>query len=117
MVQKVGSAGLGVWDQRDPNTITERCELKQVRDKNSILLYAAENIRVKHKKSSGSEVLLHSMQHRTRTLVPALLFCVWVFNMVVYIRVVKRRIILFARFFPEMLLLFLVGKYGRLPAE
>ena len=34
-----------------------------------------------------------------------------------YIKMVKRRIILFARLFPEVLLLFLVGKYGRLPAE
>ena len=33
-----------------------------------------------------------------------------------YIRMVKRRIILFAHLFPEVLL-FLVGKYGRLPAE
>ena len=30
---------------------------------------------------------------------------------------VKRGIILFARLFPEVMLLFLVGKYGRLPAE
>ena len=42
---------------------------------------------------------------------------IWVFNMVVYIRVVKRRIILFAHLFPGVLLLFLVGNYGRLPAE
>ena len=42
---------------------------------------------------------------------------VWVFNMVIYIKMVKRRIILFARLFPGVLLLFLVGKYGRLPAE
>ena len=37
--------------------------------------------------------------------------------MVIYIKMVKRRIILFARLFLEMLLLFLVGKYGHLPAE
>ena len=34
-----------------------------------------------------------------------------------YIRMVKRRIILFAHLFPEVILLFLVGKYGRLPVE
>ena len=34
-----------------------------------------------------------------------------------YIKMVKRRIILFARLFPEVMLLFLVGKYGRLLAE
>ena len=33
------------------------------------------------------------------------------------IRMVKRRIILSAHLFPEVMLLFLVGKYGRLPAE
>ena len=34
-----------------------------------------------------------------------------------YIRMVKRRIVLSARLFPEVMLMFLVGKYGRLPAE
>ena len=34
-----------------------------------------------------------------------------------YIKMVKRRIILFACLFLEVLLIFLVGKYGRLPAE
>ena len=33
-----------------------------------------------------------------------------------YIKMVKRRIILFAHLFPEVILLFL-GNYGRLPAE
>ena len=34
-----------------------------------------------------------------------------------YVKMVKRRIILFDHLFPEVMLLFLVGKYGRLPAE
>ena len=38
-------------------------------------------------------------------------------NMVVYIKIVKRRTILFVCLFPEVLLLFLIGNYGRLPAE
>ena len=46
----------------------------------------------------------------------SLLFCVGI-QYGCYIKMVKRRIILFAHLFPEVLLLFLVGKYGRLPAE
>ena len=45
-----------------------------------------------------------------------LLFCLG-FNMVLYIKMVKRRIVLFVCLFPGMLLLFLIGKYGHLPAE
>ena len=44
-----------------------------------------------------------------------MLFCV-VFNMILYIKVVKRKNSSLCVFL-GMLLLFLIGKYGRLPAE
>ena len=40
-----------------------------------------------------------------------------IFNITVYVKMVKRRIILFVCLFLEVLLLFLIGKYRRLPAE
>ena len=40
-----------------------------------------------------------------------------VFNMVLYIKMVKKRIVLFVCLFLGMLLLFLIGKYGRLPVR
>ena len=40
-----------------------------------------------------------------------------IFNVILYIKMVKRRIILFVCLFSGMLLLFLIGNYGCLPAE
>ena len=46
----------------------------------------------------------------------ALLFC-GVFNIILYVKMVKRRVVLFVCLFPGMLLLLLIGKYGRWLAE
>ena len=49
--------------------------------------------------------------------IPGIVVLCVVFNMILYIKMIKRRTVLFVCLFPGMLLLFLIGKYGHLLAE